>query len=192
GWGHGPPLPRAPGRRLRPRPRGDALSDAVQSGGERAPVPDRGGPADEDQEGRLEGVLGGMDVAEQAAADAEDEGAVPLHQQGERGLVAADQETLQEFGVGQVAGRRVRAGGPQEAEHVPERCLGHGVGPPWATFYPHSARARPIVPKNFERSGHRTSTCPTEEEALRSGSPRPRGGSASALRSDTPKAIRLS
>ena len=63
---------------------------------------DRRRLADEDEEGGLEGVLGVVVVAEDAAADAPDHRAVPPHQgfQG-RWLSAAD-EALQQLPIGQV------------------------------------------------------------------------------------------
>ena len=63
---------------------GDPQRDAVQPGPERRPPADRARPADEDQERRLEGVVGVVGLAERGAADAPDHRPVPLDQRRER------------------------------------------------------------------------------------------------------------
>ena len=62
----------------------DSQGDAVEPAPDRFLPPHGAGPADEDQEGGLEGVLGVVLVAQDRAADAEDHRPVPLHQGGER------------------------------------------------------------------------------------------------------------
>ena len=61
---------------------------------------------DQDQEGRLEHVVGVGVGAEQAAADAEDHRPVPAQQLLEGGLVAVGGEAVEELAVARFAGRR--------------------------------------------------------------------------------------
>ncbi len=64
-------------------------------------VADRGGAADQDQEGGLEGVLDVSLVAKHAATDAQDHRPVPRDQSGERRLVAAGYVALQQRALAQ-------------------------------------------------------------------------------------------
>ena len=96
-----------------PRPGRDAMRDAVQPARERVLHPERPGLPGQHEEGGLEGVLGGMLVAEHAPADAEDHRPVPLHQglEGQLGAVlVAGGEPRQELGIGQ----------PGECAQVPQ------------------------------------------------------------------------
>ncbi len=75
----------------------------------------------QDQEGRLEGVLGVPRVGQQAATQAQHHRAVPGHQRGEGRLVAPPREALQQLGVrlGQVALQP--AGSVQPPDDLAER-----------------------------------------------------------------------
>ena len=59
------------------------MGHAVQPGADRLALADRAGLAEQDQERRLERVVGLVRVAQDAPADAEHHRAVPLDQQGE-------------------------------------------------------------------------------------------------------------
>jgi hypothetical protein len=91
------------------RARSATWEAAVQPGRQRPTPPHRAGLAGQYQEGGLEGVVGRVGVAEDAAADAEDHRAVPSDQGGEGEGVAAGGEPPEQFGVG-----RVGAGGQPE------------------------------------------------------------------------------
>src|SRR5262249_50228251 len=65
----------------------------------RSAFADRGGLADEDEEGGLEGVFGISLVGQHAAADAEHHFPVAAHQTLERVLIALSNERLQELPV---------------------------------------------------------------------------------------------
>src|SRR5262249_46778197 len=90
-----PPLAGLPPGRRPPRVAGRAPGHAVQPAGQRRVPADRGGVAGQHEEGGLEGVLRVLVVAQHAAADAHDQGAVAPHQRGESGLVAGGAEALQ-------------------------------------------------------------------------------------------------
>ena len=64
-------------------------------------TPDRSGPADQDQERRLERVLDVLAVMEDRPARAHDHRPVPLHQRREGGPIPTRQEPLQELTVGE-------------------------------------------------------------------------------------------
>ena len=101
----------------------DPAAHAVEPAAQRVVDADRRGLADEDEEGGLEGVGGGVGVVEGAAADAPDHRAVPLNQGGERRLgraIAAGREPLQQLAVGETAGR------PEAEERLD--VAGHGGG----------------------------------------------------------------
>jgi hypothetical protein len=76
----------------------------VQPGGQRRPGSDGAGAAGQDEERRLEGVLGQVGVGQQAAADAPDQRPVPGDQRGEGGLLAVAGEAVEQGGVGGRAG----------------------------------------------------------------------------------------
>src|SRR5262249_37229941 len=71
----------------------------------------RGRLANQDQEGGLEGVLGVLVGAEDAAANAPDHGAMPLHQGGKGCLFPAGDVALEQLPV-----RQVRLGQASPAE----------------------------------------------------------------------------
>jgi hypothetical protein len=124
---------------------GDAPGDAVQPAADGSPPANGGGPAGQHEERGLEGVLGVVRVGHQAAAHAQHHRPVPLHEQGERRLLAAVAEPLEQLPVRQVApGLRV---GPlaQAAEELAQRPGLHGQDSPvvgWSP--PHSAAREPV------------------------------------------------
>jgi hypothetical protein len=78
----------------------------LQPGSERFANPKRRGFLDQDQKRRLKGIIGGVLVAENTAADALDERAMALDQDGERELGGdrmARHESLEKLGVGEPA-----------------------------------------------------------------------------------------
>ena len=89
--------------RGRPDPRREATRRATpwSQGPATVPGPDRAGLADEDEERRLEGILGVVMIGQQAAADAQDHRAMPRHQRRESRLLSAVEVTLQELAIGQ-------------------------------------------------------------------------------------------
>ena len=105
-------MPAAAGR-VGPRPGRDAMRDAVQPARERVLHPERPRLAGQHEERGLEGVLGGVLVAEHAPADAEDHRPVPLHQglEGQLGAVLVPGgEPRQQLGIRQ----------PGECAQVPQ------------------------------------------------------------------------
>src|SRR5262249_7874232 len=80
---------------------------------------------DEDEEGGLEGVLGGVPVAQDAAADAQHHRAVAAHQRRERGRLAPRHETNEQLAVAQAR--------PAAPQHGPAQVLDdgrHAIRPP--------------------------------------------------------------
>jgi hypothetical protein len=71
------PFPGPPAGAGRPGPHGRGVGDTVQPIPDRLAWPHRARLADQDEEGRLEGVLGVLGVVEDAPADAQDHRAVP-------------------------------------------------------------------------------------------------------------------
>ncbi len=79
--------------------------------------------AGQDQEGGLEGILGGVRLVQHAPADAEDHRAMPAHQGRERRLAfgrITSQESIQQLPVAQ-AGERPHV--PEDLERF-QRCPG--------------------------------------------------------------------
>src|SRR5262249_57789946 len=74
----------------------------------------RGRAAEEDEEGGLKSVLGGVGVAQQPATDAQHHRAVPAHQRRERRLVALAGEAAQQLAVAGAVRR------PDEPPDVPQ------------------------------------------------------------------------
>jgi hypothetical protein len=99
--------------RLPRGPSGDTAGNAVEPAAERALMVEAGGLAGEDEEGGLEGVLGVLHVAKDAAAQAEHERSVSLDEGGEGGLLTAVDESLQQVRIG---GVRPGQGGEPAAE----------------------------------------------------------------------------
>ena len=91
--------PAAVPRRLRSCSHGNPGRHTMQPGPEPTRVADRASLLDQDQERRLERVLGVVGVAQHAPADVQHERPVPGDQGGERGLVPAGEELAQQGGV---------------------------------------------------------------------------------------------
>jgi hypothetical protein len=89
----------APAHRVGPGLEGHAVRDAVEPAAQRFLPGDRPGLAGEDEEGRLEGVLGVVRVAQHPLADAEHRGPVAPHQGRKRGRVCLAEEARQEIAV---------------------------------------------------------------------------------------------
>jgi hypothetical protein len=106
----------------------DAPGHAVQPRPQRAAQGQRPGPAGQDQEGGLEGVLGVVRLAQGRPAGAQHERAVAAHQGGERRLgrrPRAGREAAQQLGVRQ-GGQRRRTGRAVEVrEDRPARVVRH-------------------------------------------------------------------
>jgi hypothetical protein len=121
----------SPARRA-PDLSGGAEGDAVEPASARGPVPDRAGLAEQDEEGRLKGVLDVVRVAQGVPADAEDHRPVPVDQGREggfRGLAASCEEAVEQLSVGE-------AGDDSEVEEsmdlfqdVPASAGQHGSSP---------------------------------------------------------------
>ena len=77
------------------------MRDLVQPARQGVSSPDRAALLDQDQEGRLEGVLGIVRVAQDPPADAQDHRSVPPHQRLEGPGVPLGEETLEELRVGE-------------------------------------------------------------------------------------------
>jgi hypothetical protein len=96
-------MPASPGRGRVGTGR-DPASHPVQPTGQRVAVADRSGLADQDQEGRLESILGIMRLAKGRLTDAEHHRAVSLNKGRERklgGLACAGRKPLQQLSVRQ-------------------------------------------------------------------------------------------
>ena len=104
----------------------DAVRHAVQPAAQGLAPPDRAGLLDQDEEGRLEGVLGVVGVAEDAAADREHHRPVPRHQGLERRRIGLGEEAVEELGVGQPGDRPAA----EQVADLPQRGAqgldGHG------------------------------------------------------------------
>jgi hypothetical protein len=85
--------------------------------------------AGQDEERRLEAVLGVVGVRQQAPADAHHHRPVAAHQRRERRLVAPGQERFQQPAVGHRVGGLGRGGRLQVLDHGFERTLCHAVAP---------------------------------------------------------------
>jgi hypothetical protein len=96
------------------------VGHAVQPAAQGLRCPQRAGLADQDEEGGLEGVGGVGLVLQDAAADAQDHGAVPPDQGREGRLVAVVQEQPEQFRVGRSPNGGGEAGGAQLLDHAPE------------------------------------------------------------------------
>jgi DNA-directed RNA polymerase subunit RPC12/RpoP len=109
----------------RPRLQGRPVRHAVQKAADRLALGDRVCLADEDEEGRLKGVLGVRRVFQDAPADAQDHRPVPADQRLEGVLVALGEEARQQQRVGERIG--FRAGhSPQVLKDLIHRAGGHG------------------------------------------------------------------
>ena len=101
-----PPLVGAPPRGVGLDTNGDPEGNAMKPARDGIGLADRRGPAGEDEERGLKGVLGVVRIAKDLLADAQHHRCVPFHQRREGrliGPVLAVNEPLDELGVGQVA-----------------------------------------------------------------------------------------
>jgi hypothetical protein len=92
-----PPLP----GELHPRLERQTKGDAVQEAAHRFDAEQRSGPPAEDKEGRLENVLGVVDIMQDAAADVQHHRPMPPYQGREGVLIAPGGEALEQFAIRQ-------------------------------------------------------------------------------------------
>jgi hypothetical protein len=111
-------FPPKPLDRLPPGVHGEVAGDFVEPARQGLPLADRRRLAGEDGEGGLEGVLGGVVVAQNGPANAVDHRPVPPHQRLEGRLVAPGRKGVQAVAVG----RPVRSAARQPAQVVQDRC----------------------------------------------------------------------
>jgi len=71
------------------------LGNTIQPASYRFSTLDRAHPADQNQEGRLQGIFGIMGVTQQPPADAEKHGTMPPHEKGEGTFVPIGYKSLQ-------------------------------------------------------------------------------------------------
>jgi hypothetical protein len=88
----------------------DALGDAVEPTARRVPLGDRAGFANEDKKRSLEGIFRIMCVTEDAPADPENHGPMPLQDGLKGSLILFENKAFQELSVGP------GAGGPRASE----------------------------------------------------------------------------
>ncbi len=90
----------------------------MQPGAERVGVAQRAGPAQQDQERRLEGILDVARVVQQSPADGQDHRSVTGHQGLERGVIAPGRELTQQLLL------RETRGGPvvEDPVDAPQDC----------------------------------------------------------------------
>jgi hypothetical protein len=105
------------------------MGDAMQPVADLGPGEDGSGAADEDQEGGLEGVLGVGLVAQDAAADTQDHGAVTAQQGLKSGPVVARDKALQEVAVSSLGGRGPEGGPAQILEQAGQSSARHHLHP---------------------------------------------------------------
>jgi hypothetical protein len=118
-----------PAGRCRAGLAGQAEGDAVQEGAQGRGPADGPRPAGQDEEGRLESILGGVIVPQHPPADAQDHRPVPGDKRAEGGLVALAREGVKQRGV--------RPWGFGESLQVAQQVgsrSGHG-GPPSGRGY---------------------------------------------------------
>jgi hypothetical protein len=108
---------------------GSVEGDAVEPAGQALGAGQRGGLAQQGEEGGLEGVLGGVGVAQDAAADGQDHRAVPADEQGEGVLLAGVAEARQQLAVGQVRGGAAPGQAEGGAQGAVVQAGGHAGGP---------------------------------------------------------------
>jgi hypothetical protein len=101
-----PPLVGTPSTGIGLDTNGDPEGDTMKPARDGIGLADRLGPAGEDEERGLKGVLGVVRIAKDLLADAQHHWSVPFHQRREGRLISTvprRQETLDELAVGQVA-----------------------------------------------------------------------------------------
>ncbi len=101
----------------------------MQPGADPAAGPDGIAASNEDEKSGLKGVVGVVGVLEDAAADAQDHRAVPTHQLGEGGVVAAQQEKVEEIPVGEAGGAALGRRGADSLNDPVQSHRRHAVGP---------------------------------------------------------------
>jgi hypothetical protein len=107
-----------------------AVGDLVQPVAHGLGLADRVGLAGEDEEGGLESVLGVVQAAEHAPADAQDHGAVPLDQGGEGRLLPPLGEALEQLRVAEVRDTLGASQAAEVAENRAKLCRGNGLVSP--------------------------------------------------------------
>jgi hypothetical protein len=113
---------------------GAAVGGPVEPAAHGRRLSDLGRLFGQDEEGGLEGVLGVLSVGEDVAADAPNEGAVPLHKGGKGGLVVLNRETFQELGVGPILGGPSGGQVVDVSEEGSQLSGGHGFALSCAVF----------------------------------------------------------
>jgi hypothetical protein len=87
------------------------------------------------QEGGLEGVLGVLLVAKDAAADVQDHRPVPPHEGSKGSIIALSGETLQELRIRRLGGTLCPGQPPDVLKDKARLCVGHGLGSPQGTRF---------------------------------------------------------
>src|SRR5262249_19071321 len=118
-------FPRPPAGRRRPRLQRRPVGHAVKPVGDPLPRPNRRRLADQDEERRLEGVLGVVVIPEDAPAHAPDHRAVPPHQRFEGRPRAAADEALQQLPVGEGSFFAAQQGLAQLRDQSIQGAIGH-------------------------------------------------------------------
>ena len=107
------------------------MRNLIQPAGQSVSPSDRPGPLHHHQEGGLEGILGVIGIAEDAAADAQHHRPVPRHQRLEGAGISLFDEAVKELRVGQP---RDDAPGEQSLDlpqcHTPSVSMDIGRDPP--------------------------------------------------------------
>ena len=122
---------------------GNAISDAVEPGADALPRHDCGGLADEDEKGGLEGVVGVVHVAEDAAANAEHHRSMAAHDGRKRRFLVPVEVALQQGVIGRGGG--LLQHGPsqplQSAAHMPACHCGPSMTVVSISYLPARGRA---------------------------------------------------
>ena len=132
------PLAGASAHGVRPGAADHAEGHAVEPARQGTAIPERGRFPDEDQKGRLEGILDVAGIIEPSPADRQDHGTVAGDQFLERDLVAPGDEPLQERTIARARERPRPEQGPEVSNQVCRRESGHSD--PLAACTPHSNR----------------------------------------------------
>ena len=84
--------------------------------------------SDQNEKGRLKGILGFMGVTQQPSADTINERTVARDQDGEGALVPTLTKAIKQLTIGQLAIVTANAGLKQVAQHILKRRAGHDAG----------------------------------------------------------------